>query len=117
MRESRTRAQPLRPPCFLEGREQAALAFMADEVRDARERTGPVVRTEGWDREGERDVARLADWSDVEPGREEPFAKEWRGDAKTLGRAPLDRREPGSHEALQGIQGLAAEHHEVHQVR
>ena len=116
MRDAGPRAEALRPTPFLERREEAAPAFVTDEMRDESERLRPVVRPEGRDREREGEGADLPDRGDVEASRKEAFAKERGVDAKTLHRAALHRREPGPDEPLQVVEGLAAEDHQLHQV-
>ena len=116
MRDSGSRAQALRPPPILERREQAAPAFVADEMRDEGERLGPVVRPEGRDREREGESPGLADRDDVEPRRKEALPKERGVDVKTFHGPPLHRLEPGPDVALEIFERLAAEDHELHQV-
>ena len=68
-----TRVQPFRPAARLQRREQAAPAFVSEEVRDERERVRPVVGTRRRNREQEREGADLAHRLDVEPRRQESF--------------------------------------------
>ena len=97
MLEARPRAQPLRPAACLQRREQAAAAFVAEEVRDERERPRRVVRAERRDLEREPEGADLAHRLDIEPCRQAPFRVERRGDAQAPRRrvAAPPRTAPG----------------------
>ena len=117
VRDAGPGAQALRPAPFLEGGEEAPPPFMADEMRDERERLRAEVRLEGRDRKREGESAGLPDRGDVEPCRKEALPKERGVDAKTLHRAPRHRPEPGPDEAFELVERLAAENRELHQVR
>ena len=111
------RAQALRPALVLEGGQEAAPAFMAEQVRDAGEGLRPVMRSDERDREREGEGAGLADRRDIEPCGKQPFPKERGGDSQARGRASLDRRKAGPDVSFQPIERFAPEDHQLHQVR
>ena len=115
--DAHPRAHRPPPAARLQRREQAAAAFVPEEVRGERERLRPEVRAQRRDREREQDGAALADRLHVEPRRQGPFPVERHGDAPALDAAARHRREPRPHPGFQRVQGLAAEDRELHQVR
>ena len=115
--DAHPRAQRPRPAARLQRREQAAAAFVSEEMRGERERLRPVVRAQRRDREREQDRAALADRLDVESRRQGPFPVERHGDAPALDVAARHRREPHPRPVFQHVQRLAAEDRELHQVR
>ena len=111
------RAQAFRPAARLQRREQAATALVAEEVGDERERVRPVVRAQRRNRERERDGPHLAHRLDVEPRGQETFGVERGGDPRTHDVAARHGRKSLPHHAFEFVQRLAADHHELHQVR
>ena len=114
---ARPRAQPFRPALRLQRREQAAAAFVAEEVGDEVEWVRPVVRAHRGKRERERKSAEFPDRLDLEPRGQQIFRVERRVDPRRIVVAAGHRGEPRPDPALQHLERLAADHDELHQVR
>ena len=114
---ARPRAQPFRPAPCLQRREQAAAAFVAEEVGDEVERVRPVVRAHRRNRERERDGADLPDRLDLEQCGQEALRVERSFDPRRVVVAAGHGGEPRPDPAFQHVERLAADDDEFHQVR
>ncbi len=115
-RRPRACAQALRPALRLEQRQQAARAFVAEQIGDEHRRLGAVVRLDRGHREGQGELPLLLEGNDVEPSGQAVGCEERLIGLQWTHVAVGNGGELRLHPALELGERLAPEDHQRHDV-